>query len=32
MARKIHRLKSTQISNAKPGLHPDGGNLYLQVS
>ena len=32
MARKIHRLKSTQITNAKPGLHPDGGNLYLQVT
>jgi len=32
MARAIRRLSAVAIRNAKPGLHPDGGNLYLQVS
>jgi integrase len=33
MARKIHRLKAIQVAKmSKPGLHPDGGGLYLQVS
>jgi integrase len=32
MARAIRRLSAVAIKNAKPGLHPDGGNLYLQVS
>jgi integrase len=33
MARRaIRRLSAISIKNAKPGLHPDGGNLYLQVA
>lgn len=31
MAREIHRLPKTYKS-LKPGMHADGGNLYLQVS
>jgi integrase len=33
MARAIHRLKAIQVAKlSTPGLHPDGGGLYLQVS
>lgn len=33
MSRSIHRLSALQVKNlAKPGLHPDGGSLYLSVS
>jgi integrase len=33
VARKIHRLKAVEVTRTrKPGLHPDGGGLYLQVS
>jgi integrase len=33
MARKIERLNALKVSRtAKPGLHPDGGGLYLQVT
>jgi integrase len=32
MVRPIRRLSAISIKNAKPGLHPDGGNLYLQVA
>jgi Arm DNA-binding domain len=31
MARGINRLPAT-FKNLKPGMHCDGGNLYLQVS
>src|SRR6516162_7803357 len=32
MARSIHRLSSAAVRNAKPGMHPDGGGLYLQAT
>ena len=32
MARPVRRLSAITVKNAKPGLHPDGGNLYLQVT
>ena len=33
MARQINRLNARKIASiAEPGWHPDGGNLYLQVS
>jgi integrase len=32
MVRKTRRLSAVAVRNAKPGLHPDGGNLYLQVA
>ncbi len=30
MARGIHKLATAKVKNAKPGLHSDGGCLYLQ--
>jgi integrase len=30
--RKLHRLTAKGVDHAKPGCHPDGGNLYLQVT
>jgi integrase len=32
MARSIHRLSSAAVRNAKPGMHADGGGLYLQAT
>jgi integrase len=32
MARTIGRLSTLSISRAKPGMHPDGHGLYLQIS
>lgn len=33
MAKSINRLSALEVKRlAKPGLHPDGGNLYLNVS
>jgi integrase len=33
MRRQLERLSPAQVKHLKdPGLHPDGGNLYLQVS
>jgi len=32
MARGINRLSSAGVRNAKPGMHADGGGLWLQVS
>jgi integrase len=32
MARQIHKLSPAGVKNAKPGMHPDGGGLYLQVT
>jgi integrase len=32
MARQIERLSSAKVKHAKPGKHPDGGGLYLQVT
>lgn len=32
MARAIQRLSARAASNAKPGMHADGGGLYLQVT
>ena len=32
MARLIHRLSSAGVKNAPPGMHPDGGGLYLQAT
>lgn len=32
MARQVERLSSAKAKHAKPGLHPDGGGLYLQVT
>ena len=32
MLRPTRRLSAVAVRNAKPGLHPDGGNLYLQVA
>src|ERR1700726_2139766 len=29
--RRIHRLSSAGVRNAKPGMHCDGGGLYLQA-
>ncbi len=31
MARRINRLSSIALPKKGPGLHPDGGGLYLQV-
>jgi integrase len=30
--RRIHRLSASAVKRSKPGLHPDGGGLYLQVT
>ena len=32
MARTIHRLSPAGVKNAKPGMHCDGGGLYLRAS
>jgi integrase len=32
MARKINRLSPAGVRNARPGMHADGGGLWLQVS
>jgi helix-turn-helix resolvase-like protein len=32
MARQTERLSSAQVKHAKPGMHADGGGLYLQVN
>jgi integrase len=32
MARAIHRLSTVAVRNAKPGMHADGGGLYLQAT
>jgi hypothetical protein len=32
MARRIERLSSAKVRHAKPGMHADGGGLYLQVT
>ena len=32
MARLIDKLSAAKVKSAGPGLHSDGGNLYLQVS
>lgn len=32
MASRINRLTARMVALAKPGLHSDGGNLYLRVS
>jgi integrase len=32
MAKAVGRLSTLTISRAKPGMHPDGRGLYLQVS
>jgi integrase len=32
MARGIHRLNPVRVRNAKPGMHADGGGLYLRVT
>jgi integrase len=31
MARSIHRLSPAAVKHAKPGMHCDGGGLYLQA-
>lgn len=31
-SRSTRRLRPLQVVNAKPGLHPDGGGLYLRVA
>jgi integrase len=31
MARNIHRLSPAAVKHAKPGMHCDGGGLYLQA-
>jgi integrase len=31
MARQTERLSSARVKHAKPGMHADGGGLYLQV-
>jgi hypothetical protein len=31
MAQEINRLTAAFIKNAKPGKHPDGGGLWLEV-
>jgi len=30
--RAINRLIATQLNKLAPGMHPDGGGLWLQVS
>jgi integrase len=32
VARNIHKLSSAAVKNAKPGMHADGGGLYLQAT
>src|SRR5262245_46405836 len=32
MARTINRLTDVQVRSAKPGMHADGGGLYLRVT
>jgi integrase len=32
MARRIERLAAAKVAKAKPGMHCDGGGLYLQAS
>jgi integrase len=32
MAREIHRLTAAKVKNAKSGMNPDGGGLYLQLT
>jgi integrase len=32
MARTLHRLSPTTVRTAKPGMHCDGGGLYLQAT
>jgi integrase len=32
MARPIHRFSAAKVKTAKPGMHCDGGGLYLQVT
>jgi integrase len=32
MARRTERLSSAKVKHAKPGMHADGGGLYLQVT
>src|SRR6516165_9529793 len=32
VAREINRLSPAHVQHAKPGVHPDGGGLYLQVT
>jgi hypothetical protein len=32
MARTIHRLSPAKVKTAKPGMHCDGGGLYLQCT
>ena len=32
MARQIHRLSPGKVKNARPGMHADGGGLYLQAT
>jgi integrase len=32
MARQIHKLSPAAVKYAKAGMHPDGGNLYLQAT
>lgn len=32
MAHTFHRLTSARVTNAKPGMHPDGLGLYLQCT
>jgi integrase len=32
LARQTERLSSAKVKHAKPGMHPDGGGLYLQVT
>jgi hypothetical protein len=32
MSQGINRLSPAQVKHAEPGLHPDGGGLYLQVT
>jgi hypothetical protein len=32
MVRQFHRLSPAGLTHAKPGMHPDDGGLYLQVT
>jgi integrase len=32
VARQIHRLTAVKVRHVGPGVHPDGGGLYLQVT
>ena len=32
MAREINRLSARRVETVSPGMHPDGGGLYLRVS